>query len=102
MHCPSASRQQRMLPTFLLNSHIWAPGYLRNRMAMRTRRAHARRVWVLFADHYEPYWRKADHAKARERVDAWRAAWPEIARRRRDSAGRPPRYTFFYAEEHYR
>ena len=39
---------------------------------------------------------------ARRRVAGWRAAWPEIAARHRDSDGRPPCYAFFYPEEEYR
>ena len=45
---------------------------------------------------------KADPETARRRVAAWRAAWPEIAARHRDSDGRPPCYAFFYPEEEYR
>jgi hypothetical protein len=59
------------------------------------------KVWLTIADHYEPYWRRADHATAMARVQQWRKIWPQIASRHADSAGRPPRYTFFYPEEEY-
>jgi hypothetical protein len=39
---------------------------------------------------------------AAERVALWKREWPRIAARHRDSAGCPPRYTFFYPEEEYR
>jgi len=56
----------------------------------------------MFADHFEPFWRHADEETARRRVALWRREWPEIAARHRDSAGQPPKYTFFYPEEEYR
>jgi hypothetical protein len=34
-------------------------------------------------------------------VARWRKAWPEIAARHRDAAGRSPQYTFFYPQEEY-
>jgi hypothetical protein len=80
--------------------HLWLPGHLRSGV----RRAFAQppvRVWVSFADHFEPWWRQPDTATALERVARWVRGWPEIAARHRDSAGRPPCYTFFYPEEQY-
>ena len=90
-----------MLPTFLRNSHLWLPGYLQHRRTTRGRARQSLKVWVAITDHYEPYWKHADHATALERVERWRNAWPAIAARHTDSAGRPPRYTFFYPEEEY-
>jgi hypothetical protein len=58
-------------------------------------------VWVTICDHFEPRWARADETIARERVRAWREAWPEIARRHEDSSGRPPQYGFFYPQEEY-
>jgi hypothetical protein len=43
-----------------------------------------------------------DERIAIERVAGWSHAWPEIASRHHDSAGRPAQYTFFYPEEEYR
>lgn len=86
------------------NAQIWLPGYLRSRW--RERQFSGRRqpghVWFALADHYEPYWHKADDETAWNRVAGWQARWPEIARRNVDSQGRPAQYTFFYPEEEYR
>jgi hypothetical protein len=60
------------------------------------------RVWLAIADHYEPLWNRVDESKAEERVQLWAHRWPTIAERHHDSAGRHPRYTFFYPEEEYR
>jgi hypothetical protein len=84
-------------------SNIWGPGYLRERARRLVKPSAAiERIWVTFADHYEPRWAGADLATAKSRVRLWRSAWPQIAQRcRRDSAGRPPQYTFFFPEEEY-
>ena len=60
------------------------------------------RVWLAIADHYEPYVGNVDDETAIERVALWSREWPAIAGRYRDSAGRPPCYTFFYPQEQYR
>jgi hypothetical protein len=60
------------------------------------------RVWLTIADHYEPFVGLADEKTAMERVALWSRQWPSIAERYRDSAGRPPCYTFFYPQEQYR
>lgn len=85
--------------SIIRNTHLWLPGYLEWRM--RTRRP-AESLWVTIADHFEPLGQGADEALARSRVAAWRQRWPEIAARHVDSAGRHPRYTFFYPQEEYR
>ncbi len=82
------------------NAHLWLPGLVRASLR-RSKQRSPRRVWVAFADHFEPFWKGADEAAARARVKLWRRRWPEIAAGHRDSAGRPPRYTFFYAQEEY-
>ena len=81
-------------------AHLWLPGYLRSFRATRHDRPHT--MWVAITDHYEPFWSGANEDKAQARVDLWRQKWPQIAARQSDSLGRPPCYTFFYAEEHYR
>jgi hypothetical protein len=84
------------------HAEIWFPDYLRDRLR-RIGLPKPLRVWLAIMDHYEPFWNRADDATARERVGRWRKAWPEIAKRSvRDSAGRNPKYTFFYPEEEYR
>lgn len=85
------------------HSHIWGPGYLKHRARRIVRSAPPlKRIWVTLADHFEPRWAKADLVTAQQRVDLWRSVWPEIAKRcHADSAGNPPRYTFFFPQEEY-
>jgi hypothetical protein len=81
------------------NAQIWLPSYIDSVMT-RTSTPPAR-VWLMIADHFEPFRRPADPLVAHKRTATWRRKWPEIARRHYDSDGNPPRYTFFYAEEEY-
>ena len=83
------------------HSQIWLQGYMKDRLSTIARKP-AKRLWLLFADHYEPLWNGADEQTGAERVALWATRWPAIAARFQDSAGRPPRYTFFYPEEEYR
>ena len=85
----------------LRNSEIWIPGYIKDRLSARARKP-AKRLWLLFADHFEPLWHSADEKTGRERVARWTTHWPSIAEKFLDSAGRQPRYTFFFPEEEYR
>jgi hypothetical protein len=82
---------------------LWLPGYAATRLrhVADGRRQTIRRVWVTIADHFEPWWRRADDRTALERVGRWVRGWPAIARRHVDDAGQPPCYTFFYPEEQY-
>ena len=82
-------------------SQIWLPGYIKDRLTAFTRKP-AKRLWLLFADHYEPLWNGADEDTGAARVARWATRWPAIAAKFQDSAGRAPRYTFFYPEEEYR
>jgi hypothetical protein len=77
----------------------WLPGYLKARLMAPS--SPVSRIWVAFADHFEPEWRQPDRATALERVRRWRREWPRVAERHLDSAGRPACYTFFYPEEQY-
>jgi len=84
------------------HAEIWLQPYFADR-ARRWWGAGAqpiRHVWVAIADHYEPFWNRADPQTARRRVDAWRKRWPPIAARNAAGAD-APRYTFFYPEEQY-
>ena len=83
------------------NCQIWLPGYLNSCMS-RLWSEPPKRVWLTFADHFEPLWHGADERTGIERVAAWSRSWPEIASRHHDSAGRPAQYTFFYPQEEYR
>jgi hypothetical protein len=82
------------------HAELWLPGYLKNRLARRS--GGANRVWLAIGDHYEPIGGKADEDAARGRVELWAREWPLIAERHQDSAGRSPKYTFFYPQEEYR
>lgn len=84
----------------LRTAHLWLPGYCRSRMRMLGLEP-PKRIWLMIADHFEPWWRNPGEQKAFERVARWTLSWPEIARRHCDSAGRPACYTFFYPEEQY-
>jgi hypothetical protein len=83
--------------------HLWLPGSIASRLhdIADWRRPATTRVWVTIADHFEPWWRRADGRTALDRVDRWKRRWPRIAERHTDDAGRPPCYTFFYPEEQY-
>ena len=89
------------MTTLLRHSQIWLPGYIKDRLTTVGRKP-AKRVWLLFADHYEPLWNGADENTGAARVARWATRWPAIAAKFQDSRGRPPRYTFFYPEEEYR
>jgi hypothetical protein len=84
----------------LQTAHLWAPGYCASRLR-KIGSSQAKRIWLLLADHFEPWWRKPDTRTALDRVKHWTTLWPEIALRHRDSIGRPACYTFFYPEEQY-
>jgi hypothetical protein len=80
------------------NVHLWLPAYLRRRPPAPEKLRH---VHFLFADHYEPFWGQASPETALERVRLWTSRYPEVARRHRDSDGRPPQHVHFYPEEEY-
>lgn len=82
------------------NAQIWLPALA---SAAWARRHHepVSDVWVILADHYEPYWQHANQRIAADRVATWTTAWPRIADRHRDSFDRRPRYSFFYPAEDY-
>lgn len=92
------------MPRVIRNAHLWLPGFIRERHQRRLQTAQygpPKRLWLLLADHFEPFWRGASVDAARARVKFWREMWPQIAARHHDSAGRSPQYTFFYPEEQY-
>ncbi len=87
------------------HAQLWLPAYWRDRRArwdLKREIEGAGRVWLAIADHFEPLWHGADEPAGEERVARWSREWPAIAGRYRDSAGSPPKWTFFYAEEQYR
>ncbi len=83
------------------HAQVWLSGYLKDRLRAVSR-PQAKRVWLMFADHFEPLWNRVDEQTAAARVARWTRRWPHIASIFRDAGGRAPRYTFFYPEEEYR
>lgn len=81
--------------------HRWMPAYI----GQTLRRVPAARgpihIVVCVTDHFEPGWRRADLATQRARVQRWVQGYPPLARRHRDSTGRPYQHTFFYPAEEY-
>ncbi len=84
----------------LRTSHLWMRGYWNARMS-QVRSPRVSRAWVVFADHFEPWWGRPDADTALARVRQWAERWPIIAAKHSDSTGRVPCYTFFYPEEQY-
>ena len=87
------------------NAQLWLPGWFAARRRHRLHRFDAAQpvtLHLMFADHFEPCWRKPSDAIALARVAAWSDRWPGIAEQQRDDAGRPAQWTFFYPQEEYR
>jgi hypothetical protein len=84
----------------LRTAHLWVPGWCLSEIRRR-RLEPPRRIWLMIADHFEPWWRNPDDKKAFGRIARWTGLWPEIADRYRDSIGRPVCHTFFYPAEQY-
>lgn len=84
------------------NIDIWFASYLKDRRRQRrVARRLPRHIYFCFVDHYEPYWNKADPARAHARVKKWVDAYPKAAADHRDSDGRHPQHSYFYPEEEY-
>ncbi len=84
------------------HAEIWLRPYCADRIRrVAGGRPPVRRVWLSITDHWEPFWRGADLATASSRVRRWREMWPRIASQLKDSAGKTPKYSFFYPEEEY-
>lgn len=83
----------------------WLPGLWEARQRNAAHRFDPSRpvtVWLMVADHFEPYWGRPDDQIATARVKAWTERWPQIAESHRDDFGRAARWTFFYPAEEYR
>lgn len=85
------------------HAEIWLAPYIADRARAFFKRPDAtRHIWLVVADHYEPFWNRCELNVALRRVQQWRERWPEIAARiGKDHAQSPPRYTFFYPVEQY-
>lgn len=62
-------------------------------------RDRATHLFLAVCDHYEPAWRRPGRHVETARVDRWVRDYPRLAMRFADSAGRPPRHSFFYPIE---
>src|SRR5262245_20836449 len=88
----------------LHNRHLtrWLVPYVRDRRRRRLPGADEEvHVLICIADHFEPKSYGADAVQARARVQRWLDEYPRQFSRFHDSAGRPPRYTFFFPIEEY-
>src|SRR5690349_20784520 len=83
------------------HAEIWLPEYLKGRLRSIAQ-SRPKKIWLAVCDHWEPLGEHASEQTAAERVALWMAKWPRVAERFRDSAGRTPKYTFFYPQEEYR
>jgi hypothetical protein len=82
------------------SAHLWLRSYLRSRARQIVAPA-PRRLWVAITDHFEPHGNTTLDV-AHLRMAEWTKRWPAIAAAApRDSAGRPPCFTFFYPQEEY-
>lgn len=84
------------------HAEIWLLPYLRDSWRRRVQSRKPKRVWLAITDHYEPLGMGASLQTGLRRVAQWRDRWPRISDdARRDAAGQPPQYSFFYPQEEY-
>lgn len=82
---------------------IWLGSYLAQALKARPRLGdRPLTILLAVADHFEPYWARADEETAGARLEAWEHGLPALAEGLADAAGRPPQHTFFYPLEDYR
>ena len=79
----------------------WIPGYLQSVARRPKNTERPRHLVFCVADHFEPLWNQASHARALERVKYWAERYPQTFSSFRDADGFSPRHTFFYPQEHY-
>jgi hypothetical protein len=72
--------------------YIWLPDYIRMSLRAPVEARRPVHVFFLVVDHFEP-------GKQRRILDRWERDYPVLARRHRDSDGRPPQHTWFYPGE---
>ncbi len=84
------------------NIHLWIWGYLRHCAGLLLNRPDGM-IDVMFClvDHFEPKWENPPPHTALSRVKMWLNAYPELAKRHRDSDGKHPQHTWFYPQEEY-
>ena len=85
---------------------IWFGSYVRDR---RLRSGSMKKikggkpVHIMFCmvDHFEPISEGSTREQERERMRDWLERYPALARKHRDSDGRPPQHSWFYPGENY-
>lgn len=84
--------------------HPWMLYYFLREISylFKGKAAHPAHIFLCICDHFEPLWNKADDYTGLKRVKGWCEAYPEIAKKYRDSDGCMPKYSFFYPIEEYR
>ncbi|KIX13205.1 hypothetical protein [Dethiosulfatarculus sandiegensis] len=84
------------------NLEIWLPAYLRqvlwNFSHSIKKPLH---LVVAVADHFEPFWGKADRNTALTRLSIWENRLAKSGEGCRDSRGKGPQHTFFYPLDEY-
>ncbi|MDQ1363706.1 MAG: hypothetical protein QG652_1568 [Pseudomonadota bacterium] len=83
------------------NMHIWIIAYIIDKLSPSRAKPGKKHIYFCVADHYEPYFRKADQATARKLVDDWAEKYKQVANKHHDSSGRPPQHSYFYPVEEY-
>ena len=84
------------------NIHIWFLPYLIDLVRQsRWKKESVTHIYFAFVDHYEPFRDGADATVARKIVGEWKAKYPPIAVKHKDSDGNHPQHSFFYPEEEY-
>ncbi|MBI4799012.1 MAG: phenylacetate--CoA ligase family protein [Desulfarculus sp.] len=89
-------------PAVRRHLELWLGAYLRQ--ALRPRPLPTGRpltICLAVADHFEPFWDRADLNTACARLAAWEKGLPKLCQGIADSRGRPPQHTFFYPLEEY-
>ena len=83
------------------NMHIWIFSYIIGKLKNSRRVSGKKHIYFCLADHYEPYFRKAEQNIARKLVDDWIEQYKAIATKHHDSTGRHPQHSYFYPIEEY-
>jgi hypothetical protein len=78
-------------------AYLWLPDYASHLVEAPPRVTGTRHLLFVFVDHYEPGKGEAGLARHLEWMEQYRA----LAGRHRDSYGRPPQHTWFYAYDHH-
>lgn len=84
------------------NLDIWFISYIGFILkSIFSRKPAVTNVYFCIADHYEPFWGKANRDDAIKRVKRWHNEYIPVAKKHSDSSGKHPQYSFFYPIEEY-